>query len=135
MGREHDVLVRQALGRAPHHAHDVVRLDLLDIHRHPGANRGGEREVRERLALVGHLQDLSEGVSGAGEEPFGPRRIEGNRDLLAGGVVERGVGQGHRRVQAIWRRALPRHVHGLGIGDGDHADRAQTLQRGPAFRR
>ncbi len=45
-----------------------------------------------------------------------------------------GVGEGHRGIEAVGRRALPRHVHALRVGQRDRADGAEPLQGVPALR-
>ena len=79
---EHDVLVGQLGIAALHHADDVLRLDRLRLDRHRRLHRGRQREMRQRLALVGDLQHLGQRVPRALEQPLGLRRVERDRHLL-----------------------------------------------------
>ena len=84
------------------------------------------------LRLSASATMAGERVRGAGEQPLGAGRIERDRHLLAGGVVEGRIGQRHRRLQARQRGTLPRRLDPARMLQHDGADRAGPLQRGPA---
>ena len=95
--------------------------------------RAGQREARHRLVGVDEREQLREGVAGTGEQLVRVRRVHRHRQLLSRRIVERRVGERHRRLQPRQRRARPRNVHALRVGDADRADRAGGLVHLPAL--
>ena len=90
MRREHDVLVAQRRIAARQHAGDVVRRDGRASRPSPWpAPTSAARSAGSGLPVVGERDHLGERVARSGEQPLGAGRVEGDRDLLAGGVVER----------------------------------------------
>ncbi len=73
--------------------------------------------MRQRLVGVGRIEDLVEGVAGAGEQLVGMGRVDREIKLQASGLIHRRVGQAHRRHEPRQGRALPGDIHGLGVRD------------------
>ncbi len=88
--------------------------------------------MRRRLAVVGGVDDLAERVARAGQELVGVGRVDGDGELQPPGVIQRRVGQAHRRHEPRQGRPVPGDIHVLGIHDAGEPDRAQPLEeRGP----
>ena len=129
-----DVLIPEGRIAAAQHPHDVVGLDRLGINRHLDSRRRGNREPRQHLAVGRQRQQFLEGVAGAIEEPFGSSGVDGYRRLLAECLIERWIGNRHRRHEPRQLRSVPRDVLALRVLDREDADGAGLLQVLPANR-
>ncbi len=132
---QHDVFVAQSRIAAAQDAGDVLRLHLCALDGDSRLQARAQREARHRPSGIDEREQLCEGVPRAGEQLVGVRGVHRDRQLLPGGFAQRPVRERHRRLQPRERRARPRDVHALRVGDADGADRAGGFVHLPALGR
>ena len=131
--RDDEIFATTLRVAAAQDARHVLRHHVATVDFNGSRDATGQGEVGERPAGIDECEEFAERVACALEQFVRMRRIHRCRELLARGVVQRRIGQRHRRLQTGEGRPLPRNIRCPGIVDADGPDRAGGSIHPPAL--